>query len=502
MMICKFCNSEMGDGFKFCPYCGKTLDEETVLPEETVADVAPEETAEQQPEESAEQVIEAVEEESLEADSCDEEAPADEETLVEEVLSEENQDSEEISEQPKKRKVWVLIAAIAGSVVALGILALVLLMAFGVEWKPFANDIHVKESYCVEDDEAEKAADKVIATIENKELSNVQLQIYYRMQVSDFLQYYGSYASQIGLDLSKPFSEQKCYFEEELTWEQYFLKVALETWQNYQTLVLLAEESGYILSAESEEALSSMPEELETQAKEGEHESADAMLEELFGPGCTLEVYMDYVRTAIVGSEFYNSEYDRLMPNDEDAEAYFDENEDTFAESGITKDGGLTSTVRHILVTPKCTEGEECADAHTEAEWEACYAEAEKILNEWKSGEATEESFAALAGQYTEDTGSASTGGLYENVAPGSNYVESFLNWSIDMNRQPGDTEIVQTEYGYHIMYFVEGKPYWLENAKTQLLSERTTALLDDAKEGWPMKVRYRKIVLQELELQ
>ena len=33
--------------------------------------------------------------------------------------------------------------------------------------------------------------------------------------------------------------------------------------------------------------------------------------------------------------------------------------------------------------------------------------------------------------------------------------MENFKNWYLDESRQPGDTGIVQSEYGYHIMYFV-----------------------------------------------
>ena len=33
--------------------------------------------------------------------------------------------------------------------------------------------------------------------------------------------------------------------------------------------------------------------------------------------------------------------------------------------------------------------------------------------------------------------------------------VESFNDWIFDEVRQPGDSDIVETEYGYHIMYFV-----------------------------------------------
>ena len=105
-----------------------------------------------------------------------------------------------------------------------------------------------------------------------------------------------------------------------------------------------------------------------------------------------------------------------------------------------------TSTVRHILVKV-----DESATAEEKA---AALAKAEDILKQWKSGEATEDSFALLATEMSEDTGSASTGGLIADINPGSSYVKPFLNWSVDSSRKVGDTGIVETDYGYHVMYF------------------------------------------------
>ena len=56
--------------------------------------------------------------------------------------------------------------------------------------------------------------------------------------------------------------------------------------------------------------------------------------------------------------------------------------------------------------------------------------------------------------KHTKDDASKETGGLYEDIHPQSSYVTNFLNWCVDTDRKVGDTGIVQTEYGYHIMYF------------------------------------------------
>jgi len=115
------------------------------------------------------------------------------------------------------------------------------------------------------------------------------------------------------------------------------------------------------------------------------------------------------------------------------------------------------SNVRHLLVAYEGgTEDEISGEMnYTTEEMEAAKTEAEALLQQWKDGEATEESFSALVTEKTDDTASAESGGLYQNIHAGSEYVSTFLAWSIDPERKAGDTGIVQTEYGYHIMYFV-----------------------------------------------
>ena len=109
--------------------------------------------------------------------------------------------------------------------------------------------------------------------------------------------------------------------------------------------------------------------------------------------------------------------------------------------------------VRHILVgfeggSYNSTTG---ATTYTDEEKAAAKAEAEAILTEWKAGAATEDSFAALANEKSDD-GDGTTGGLYENVYPGQ-MVDGFENWCFD-GRKVGDTGVVETEYGYHVMFY------------------------------------------------
>lgn len=107
--------------------------------------------------------------------------------------------------------------------------------------------------------------------------------------------------------------------------------------------------------------------------------------------------------------------------------------------------------VRHCLIEFEAEDTENVTDA----EKEATYTKAKALYDEWAAGEKTEESFATFATDNTADTGSAENGGLYEGIRISDNYVEAFEEWSFDPARKAGDTGIVETEYGYHIMYFV-----------------------------------------------
>lgn len=119
-----------------------------------------------------------------------------------------------------------------------------------------------------------------------------------------------------------------------------------------------------------------------------------------------------------------------------------------------------TINVRHILIKAVADEDGSYSDEAKDTAKKAV----EDLLAEWNSGDATEDSFAELANANSEDAGSNTNGGLYEDVYKGQ-MVTEFNDWCFDPDRKTGDTGIVYGESssyaGYHAVYFVgEGKPY------------------------------------------
>lgn len=112
------------------------------------------------------------------------------------------------------------------------------------------------------------------------------------------------------------------------------------------------------------------------------------------------------------------------------------------------------ANVRHLLVKFEGgTTDSKGNTTYSDKEKDAAKAEAERLLQEWKDGKATEDSFIELVKKHSDDS-SKDTGGLFEDIHPASSYVESFRNWSLDEARKPGDTGVIASEYGYHVMYY------------------------------------------------
>lgn len=166
-----------------------------------------------------------------------------------------------------------------------------------------------------------------------------------------------------------------------------------------------------------------------------------------------------------------------------------------------------TYSVRHILIRPE-SESEDSDDTstdtetqeYTDEEWAAAEEKAQSILDEFNGSDKTEYSFALLAEEYSADTASTSAsssevfGGLYEGVVEGQ-MVPEFEAWSFDDARKYGDTEIVKSDYGYHIMFFINTCPEY----ECSIISALRDAQLDSVVEESDIKI-YDSVIDRAIE--
>lgn len=364
-----------------------------------------------------------------------------------------------------------------------------------------AESVTCKGSYTASDESVIAAMDRVVATVGDTGLTNADLQVYYWLQVQQFMGQYGSYASYFGLDVTQPLDTQICGLEETpITWQQYFLKNALLTWHNYRSLANESLARGFELDEEYRTMINEIPASLETDAGLQGFASGEEFLAYNVGKGCTVDEYVRYMQTYYQGYLYFESEYAQMNPTAEEVEAFFAQHEAEYAEQDVTKETKLVDA-RHILVFPEGgTSDGSGTTTYTEEEWEACRVKAQEILDGFLAGDASESEFALLANEKSQDPGSSANGGLYEDMYKGR-MVEPFENWCFDASRQYGDTGLVRTSYGYHVMFYVGSRLVWDQYAREDLISEWANTLVMETMEKYPMTVDYNVIEIGNVNM-
>lgn len=500
----------MEDGQTVCPACGK---------EDTVQPAAVEPSAEEAP------LEEAATELPQEAPAAEEAAPA------EEAASEEAAPAEEAaSEQPREpeRKKGMsgtsAVALAAAAVILVAAIVAVLVMngkKKDQELNPSAeasestvettvetteatipadgdpNDVTCKGSYTGTEEEVKAAADTVVATAGDRVLTNGQLQVHYWLAAQSFYSQYGSYAAYYGPDASQPLDTQTCGMVENRTWQQYFLEQALSSWKVYEAIYRSAQENGFQISEELQNELDTIETGLEETAQKNGYGTAEEMIHKNFGPGASVADYKAFWDLYYRSSGYYTEVNASFAPTEQELEEYFNAHEADYAEKGLTKDTH-TVDVRHILITPESTPVDGSTTGETtisDEAWADAEAKAKEILSQYLAGDKTEDSFAALANENSQDPGSNTNGGLYTGVSQGDT-VEAFDAWCFDDGRQVGDTDIVKTSYGYHVMLYCGSATVWQAQVKSAILTEKTHNFMEEALAANPTTIDYSAIKL------
>ena len=477
-MDCKYCGAPLEDETAaFCPHCGKRLTDEPAAEEAAAAGTAAEEAAPA------------------------EEAPAtDEAPAAEEAPAEAAPAADAAAKKPNGKLIGIVAAAIA--VIAVALILLIPRLkrsaqgdapvaeppAAPTETQPSeqpADDTADSEtpaeptvSYSATADElTDEVLARVVAVCGSEELTNRDLAYYYWNQYYSFQNAYGMYLSYL-MDTTKALEDQLS-MDGEKTWQEMFLDSGVEMFHSIAALAQKAQAAGFQLSEASEEQLTALTDTCEQSAEYFGYDSGDAYIQSVFGPSASVEGYVAFCRRLLTTSEYLQSLVDAEELSDADVAAYYDEHAEEYAAQRVEKIDKPMVSIRHILIQPEGEQDEE--GNYSDEAWTAAEQKANEVLQEWEAGDKTEERFGELAQEYSAD-GSATSGGLYENVYPGQ-MVTEFNDWCFEDGRDAGDYGLVKTEYGYHIIYFCAASEqvYWYETAKADLQRERASQLEQDA---------------------
>lgn len=357
---------------------------------------------------------------------------------------------------------------------------------------------------------AEPNPDQVVAQIGDATLTNGELQVYYWAEIAAHRQ-----RDVVQPDLRLPLSMQKCPVDDTVnSWEQYFLGKALEAWHGAQALVLQGEDEGlpidplyapdeklhekllkdkpataylygyhdsYQLNTLHKTYIEQLPALFQALAEEHGYDNADALALAVFGTDAD-SVYR--------GAEVYNRGYSYYT-----ALTYLVEKEDVPVAAG---DEPCVSFRQLLLVPNDAIVAENGAVSCTEQAWLNCEKEARQLLSSWANYFiCTEGMFGQMAFTYSQDEASRGLGGYYEDVVRGQ--VPSVLEgWLFDGQRTVGDTTIVRSEYGVHILYFSEAGSVQQREKQAEAMQQKQLELLESAKAKYPMSVNFEEISLQK----
>ena len=107
---------------------------------------------------------------------------------------------------------------------------------------------------------------------------------------------------------------------------------------------------------------------------------------------------------------------------------------------------------------------------------------ADSVLEEWKSGAATEDSFAELADKYNTASATTSEGGLFEALSV-SNVSDELKDWMTDSSRVQGDTAVIAPEgesYTYVVYFIGTNEAEWMKSIKNTLLTDIMADYLEE----------------------
>lgn len=246
------------------------------------------------------------------------------------------------------------------------------------------------------------------------------------------------------------------------TWGDFIKADSLKQLQQVHIFAYDASQSGTTLTAEDQAVIDNFYTSLQTSADKYSI-TLDQYLATLYGDK-TSKAELDPVLSRYLLATEYKIQFDKTYTfSDIELQAYYTANSANYQNTDLP-------TVRHILfLAPKSSEG------YTDAT-------PDEIAKAKALAESTLAKITSYEDMVTIGDAAYADGSAYESaeyaIAVGA-MVPEFEAWAYDAARKPGDMGIVQSEFGFHVMYFVKTEKDWMTDAVKSLTSDKDSTYID-----------------------
>jgi len=261
--------------------------------------------------------------------------------------------------------------------------------------------------------------DEIMATFDGNSITSSEFQYYYQQNLSVIMQYKDPSMDDQTF-LSSTYQSGSTATVKDLV-KQQAMSQAVQT----RYLLLKVKEDGFKADATKiDQAWQTFNTSLQQNATSSQM-TESAFVKAAFG--ASMSRIESIYRDSQLAQQYYDSKAGQISVDAAKLTDYYNTNKKSIDRA----------VVRHILIN--------CASTASDSVVAEKKKLAEDILARVNNGE----DFAALAKQYSEDTGSKDSGGVYE-IHDNGQMVAEFEQWAF--THKPGDTGIVRSTYGFHVM--------------------------------------------------
>ncbi len=164
---------------------------------------------------------------------------------------------------------------------------------------------------------------------DNFEITTGMLSYYFNVQYISFLNRYADSLDEIGLDTSKPLSEQPCSFSRNTNWYDYFMDIAKERLTQCLIISEQAKIDGKKLNKAELKEVDDLKKEISADAKEKKL-STEKYITDTFGDAVSLEDIIACTKLEKLTSKYYKDFTSTLDTREEAMEDYFEGHKKTY----------------------------------------------------------------------------------------------------------------------------------------------------------------------------